>query len=77
MYFYIEQSPEGVEIYIMSPEPLTGENFVEITKEEYYDKMGIKEEVPKKEVSPEIKALSDRQDFLEDCVAEMAQIVYS
>lgn len=29
------------------------------------------------ELDPQLKALLDRQSFLEDCIAEMAQVVYS
>lgn len=42
---------------------------------------GVKESTPKQStinmVSKQIQALSDRSDFLEDCIAEMATLVYN
>ncbi len=39
----------------------------------YYENMSSTE----KKLSAQLKAVSDRQEFLEDCIAEMATQVYS
>lgn len=74
--YYVEKT-SGVDVYVASSEPIDDENFVEISEYEYFDHHGIIPISSEIKISPEIKALSDRQDFLEDCIAEMAQVVYS
>ena len=61
-----------------SPDELHVKDFFEVTEEEFVElekKFG--DVRPKEDLTKDqIQALSDRQEFLEDCIAEMALTVY-
>ena len=54
-----------------------GSVYVEPKPEDPQPPQPTKEEKEKTLMKAQIKALGDRNDFLEDCVAEMASIVYA
>lgn len=79
MYFYLYYDKSGkVTGWLQTDRKQIDTVGVEVTEEEFIKSGGIVEPPKPVQVPFEIqlKAVSDRQEFLEDCIAEMAQIVY-
>lgn len=77
VWFDVNHNPIG---WLVSDENYRNSSATEVTKEEFISLGGnIYDYVPTKKVPIETKlqVVTDRQDFLEDCIAEMAQIIYS
>lgn len=81
MFYYktIDGTPIASSDHVSSP------LWIEITEEEYNKLIGRKTDTERIEdleadnnfLKQQLKAASDQNEFLEDCVAEMAQIVYA
>lgn len=90
MYYYLFYKDGVVVGYNCSKTPLNNPSYKEVTEEEYWQHAGSRPSFP---ATPEerietlesdntllkqqLKAASDQNDFLEDCIAEMAGIVYA
>ena len=90
MYYYLFYKDGVVVGYNCSKTPLNNPSYKEVTEEEYWQYAGSRPSFP---VTPgerigtlesdnallkqQLKAASDQNDFLEDCIAEMAEIVYA
>ena len=90
MYYYLFYKDGIVVGYNCSKTPLNNPSYKEVTEEEYWQYAGSRPSFP---ATPEerietleaendllkqqVKAASDQNDFLEDCIAEMAGIVYA
>ena len=90
MYYYLFYKDGVVVGYNCSKIPLNNPSYKEVTEEEYLKHVGSILFIP---ATPEerigtlesdndllkqqLKAASDQNDFLEDCIAEMAEIVYA
>lgn len=70
---------------IASSDQVSSSLWIEITEEEYNKLIGRKTDTERIEdleadnnlLKQQLKATSDQNDFLEDCIAEMAGIVYA
>lgn len=81
MFYYktIDGTPIASSDHVSSP------LWIEITEEEYNKLISQKTDTERLEdleadnnlLKQQLKAASDQNEFLEDCVAEMAQIVYA
>lgn len=90
MYYYLFYK-DGVAVgYNCSKIPLNNPSYKEVTEEEYLKYVGSilfiaatsEERIGTLEsdnalLKQQLKAASDQNDFLEDCIAEMAGIVYA
>ncbi len=90
MYYYLFYKDGVVVGYNCSKTPLNNPSYKEVTEEEYLEYAGSIPVIP---TTPEerietlesdnnllkqqLQATSDQNDFLEDCIAEMAEIVYA
>lgn len=90
MYYYLFYKDGVVVGYNCSKTPLNNPSYKEVTEEEYWQYAGSRPSFP---ATPEerigtlesdnnllkqqLKAASDQNEFLEDCIAEMAGIVYA
>ena len=81
MFYY--KSASG--LLIESSTILDQAYWAEITEEEYNELIGRKTDTERLEdleannnlLKQQLKAASDQNEFLEDCIAEMAEIVYA
>ncbi len=91
MLYYIMKKDDQIIGFKSSRTPLLNPSYIEVSKEEFIKFTGGFESNPptgteaelenlKNEnilLKAQIKAQSDAHDFLEDCITEMAQIVYA
>lgn len=91
MYFYLIMKDGEVSGYLETDSPYISEYAVEISREEYekYTQATSNSNSESKDISEtldylptapfdtKLKVMIDRQEFLEDCIAEMAMQVYS
>ena len=90
MYYYLFYKDGVVVGYNCSKTPLNNPSYKEVTEEEYLKHVGSilfipatsEERIETLEsdnalLKQQLKAASDQNDFLEDCIAEMAGIVYA
>ena len=79
---YENNTPSG---FVQSPFPRTIPNAIEVTEKKFISLGGsLSHNVPEMEplesdvnlLKAQVQAQSDRTDFLEDCIAEMAMEVY-
>lgn len=90
MYYYLFYKDGVVVGYNCSKTPLNNPSYKEVTEEEYWQYAGSRPSFPATPgerigtlesdnalLKQQLKAASDQNDFLEDCIAEMAEIVYA
>lgn len=90
MYYYLFYKDGVVVGYNCSKTPLNNPSYKEVTESEYVEYAGsipVIPDTPEERIGSlesdnallkqQLKAASDQNDFLEDCIAEMAGIVYA
>lgn len=90
MYYYLFYKDGVVVGYNYAKTPLNNPSYKEVTEEEYLEYAGsipVIPDTPEERIGTlesdnallkqQLKAASDQNEFLEDCIAEMAEIVYA
>lgn len=79
MFYYIMYEGKTPSGFIQSHVPRSVPSTVQVSESEFVSRGGVLLENPPSQLSlleEKVKAQSERSDFLEDCIAEMAEQVY-
>lgn len=79
MHYYVTYYKGEISGFVQSPVPRSIPNSVQVSEKEFVSLGGMISPERESELSSlkaQVQAQSERSDFLEDCIAEMAMEVY-